>query len=102
MGEGLGVGMSASDDSDRAHPPAPSRKREGEASAALRNAAARLAAVSGTPRLDAELLMAHALGVRSEEHTSELQSLMRISYAVLCLKKKRKNNTNTTATKKKK
>src|SRR3546814_3152084 len=30
--------------------------------------------------------------VRSEEHTSELQSLMRISYAVFCLKKK--NNTN--------
>src|SRR3546814_7486407 len=29
------------------------------------------------------------VGVRSEEHTSELQSLMRISYAVLCLKKKR-------------
>src|SRR3546814_1013146 len=32
---------------------------------------------------------------RSEEHTSELQSLMRISYAVFCLKKK-KNNTHTT------
>src|SRR3546814_1484607 len=32
---------------------------------------------------------------RSEEHTSELQSLMRISYAVFCLKKKRKKNTNT-------
>src|SRR3546814_8117386 len=31
--------------------------------------------------------------VRSEEHTSELQSLMRISYAVFCLKKKT-NNTN--------
>src|SRR3546814_3551476 len=31
-------------------------------------------------------------GDRSEEHTSELQSLMRISYAVFCLKKK-KNNT---------
>src|SRR3546814_3141237 len=31
--------------------------------------------------------------IRSEEHTSELQSLMRISYAVFCLKKK-KNNTN--------
>src|SRR3546814_9222908 len=31
--------------------------------------------------------------VRSEEHTSELQSLLRISYAVFCLKKK-KNNTN--------
>src|SRR3546814_1659884 len=34
--------------------------------------------------------------VRSEEHTSELQSLMRISYAVFCLKKKKttKNQTN--------
>src|SRR3546814_4953723 len=31
-------------------------------------------------------------GVRSEEHTSELQSLMRISYAVFCLKKKIKPN----------
>src|SRR3546814_3479963 len=30
-----------------------------------------------------------AAAVRSEEHTSELQSLMRISYAVLCLKKKK-------------
>src|SRR3546814_9013907 len=29
---------------------------------------------------------------RSEEHTSELQSLMRISYAVFCLKKKRKQH----------
>src|SRR3546814_7835127 len=33
---------------------------------------------------------AHALQDRSEEHTSELQSLMRISYAVFCLKKKKK------------
>src|SRR3546814_1666173 len=32
---------------------------------------------------------------RSEEHTSELQSLMRISYAVFCLKKKKKNQTTT-------
>src|SRR3546814_9684121 len=31
---------------------------------------------------------------RSEEHTSELQSLMRISYAVFCLKKKTKQQTN--------
>src|SRR3546814_9901101 len=31
---------------------------------------------------------------RSEEHTSELQSLMRISYAVFCLKKKKKNTKN--------
>src|SRR3546814_3582963 len=33
-----------------------------------------------------------ALLLRSEEHTSELQSLMRISYAVFCLKKKKKNH----------
>src|SRR3546814_4933159 len=32
------------------------------------------------------------IGKRSEEHTSELQSLMRISYAVFCLKKKIKKN----------
>src|SRR3546814_5525448 len=32
---------------------------------------------------------------RSEEHTSELQSLMRISYAVFCLKKKKTTNNNT-------
>src|SRR3546814_2195734 len=36
------------------------------------------------------------LAARSEEHTSELQSLMRISYAVFCLKKKKKQQqTNT-------
>src|SRR3546814_2508619 len=33
-----------------------------------------------------------AQGQRSEEHTSELQSLMRISYAVFCLKKKNKQH----------
>src|SRR3546814_4019053 len=32
-----------------------------------------------------------AAGLRSEEHTSELQSLMRISYAVFCLKKKKRS-----------
>src|SRR3546814_10795961 len=43
----------------------------------------------------------HCIAARSEEHTSELQSLMRISYAVFCLKKKNKQhithyyNTNT-------
>src|SRR3546814_9858506 len=36
-----------------------------------------------------------AATVRSEEHTSELQSLMRISYAVFCLKKKQKQTQNT-------
>src|SRR3546814_6119804 len=41
-------------------------------------------------------IVAPALVSRSEEHTSELQSLMRISYAVFCLKKKKKyTNTNT-------
>src|SRR3546814_4472523 len=35
------------------------------------------------------LLRGAGLGDRSEEHTSELQSLMRISYAVFCLKKKK-------------
>src|SRR3546814_4459778 len=33
-----------------------------------------------------------SIRVRSEEHTSELQSLMRISYAVFCLKKKKSNH----------
>src|SRR3546814_5530912 len=36
----------------------------------------------------------HVEDQRSEEHTSELQSLMRISYAVFCLKKKKKTNNN--------
>src|SRR3546814_1818566 len=36
----------------------------------------------------------HECGGRSEEHTSELQSLMRISYAVFCLKKKKYNKTH--------
>src|SRR3546814_9029938 len=36
-----------------------------------------------------------AIRIRSEEHTSELQSLMRISYAVFCLKKKKNHKTNT-------
>src|SRR3546814_5852491 len=38
---------------------------------------------------------------RSEEHTSELQSLMRISYAVFCLKKKRKKDMKKTSIKQK-
>src|SRR3546814_8405004 len=40
------------------------------------------------PQLDDELRITIGTPVRSEEHTSELQSLMRISYAVFCLKKK--------------
>src|SRR3546814_2562780 len=43
----------------------------------------------------------YVLDYRSEEHTSELQSLMRISYAVFCLKKKKQHqykNTNKPST----
>src|SRR3546814_2615103 len=41
-------------------------------------------------------VQADARSIRSEEHTSELQSLMRISYAVFCLKKKTPHTTPTT------
>src|SRR3546814_10501930 len=52
-----------------------------------------------TPIASHNLMRAHGAAVRayrsrSEEHTSELQSLMRISYAVFCLKKKTKSHTN--------
>src|SRR3546814_7434138 len=46
----------------------------------------------GDPHLGA---VEHPVAARSEEHTSELQSLMRISYAVFCLKKKTNTTTNT-------
>src|SRR3546814_5335447 len=45
------------------------------------------------PRREEECPDRAAWDVRSEEHTSELQSLMRISYAVFCLKKKKNNIT---------
>src|SRR3546814_8160432 len=59
---------------------------------------------SMTPRLKSTFLAsgtvilrwAESAAVRSEEHTSELQSLMRSSYAVFCLKKKHKRVTQTT------
>src|SRR3546814_2323173 len=41
-------------------------------------------------RRDGTIVDWKVMGWRSEEHTSELQSLMRISYAVFCLKKKKK------------
>src|SRR3546814_6377738 len=46
-------------------------------------------AVAHGPRLFAQPTVHHRPEIRSEEHTSELQSLMRNSYAVFCLKKKR-------------
>src|SRR3546814_7085156 len=45
--------------------------------------------------LDPGLLHQQVRPERSEEHTSELQSLMRISYAVFCLKKKQPHSTHT-------
>src|SRR3546814_8145588 len=47
----------------------------------------RIDAAEGDAGRRAAGLAAHPVGKRSEEHTSELQSLMRISYAVFCLKK---------------
>src|SRR3546814_4413369 len=49
--------------------------------------------VEATPELDA-LFPVGTVMPRSEEHTSELQSLMRISYAVFCLKKKKTKKYN--------
>src|SRR3546814_4468391 len=42
-----------------------------------------------TPEVEDVSIFPMAMPMRSEEHTSELQSLMRISYAVFCLKKKK-------------
>src|SRR3546814_3387956 len=44
---------------------------------------------------DVQFIHISGYQTRSEEHTSELQSLMRISYAVFCLKKKKTNIPNT-------
>src|SRR3546814_10631327 len=64
------------------------RHRGGSASAPLGRAAA---SVSRVPRSVLGVRDRRCRGSRSEEHTSELQSLMRISYAVFCLNKKKIN-----------
>src|SRR3546814_6015714 len=51
-------------------------------------------AAPATPKADASTPPVWEAGARSEEHTSELQSLMRISYAVFCLTKKKKAQSN--------
>src|SRR3546814_5640168 len=63
-------------------------RRDGTADAELRNAHA------GSPSASIASCAARmsASACRSEEHTSELQSLMRSSYAVFCLKKKNNND----------
>src|SRR3546814_8878949 len=63
--------------------------------AALHDVACAQIGDAGTKdRLDADAGMRIEADLRSEEHTSELQSLMRISYAVFCLKKKKKKIMN--------
>src|SRR3546814_2452257 len=86
----------------RRRSPSPDLDRAGQGAAARSRARALAAPVrgrSGALRARGRLcdmgtadapLCRGGLRVRSEEHTSELQSLMRISYAVFCLKKKKK------------
>src|SRR3546814_7398286 len=71
--------------------------RESEGGAALEEAAAADLCDDGGGDCPRERVRCVELevsqhGFRSEEHTSELQSLMRISYAVFCLKKKKHRN----------
>src|SRR3546814_1379251 len=74
--------------------PALRKSREGSAAGCERRARGRdrsAAARRARRRRRRGCAPAAARHSRSEEHTSELQSLMRISYAVFCLKKKNKN-----------
>src|SRR3546814_3338119 len=64
--------------------PSPSTFCSNAASLTLSVSAGSQASATRPPQLSARLIFLS----RSEEHTSELQSLMRISYAVFCLKKK--------------
>src|SRR3546814_10580882 len=52
----------------------------------------KLTRVDNVASIESSFALKQVKYTRSEEHTSELQSLMRISYAVFCLKKKRKSN----------
>src|SRR3546814_16616888 len=70
--EGLGCAVT----SGRPARPGPSPRRRGPHAPTIRLPVSSHCRIAGASR------------VRSEEHTSELQSLMRISYAVFCLKKK--------------
>src|SRR3546814_5106231 len=84
-------------------PPLASPWREGSASASAAPAISRCVVCSWwlviarcpmgrSSHLEPQHLIVQDIGLRSEEHTSELQSLLRISYAVFCLKKKTHNN----------
>src|SRR3546814_1874628 len=86
-GRGLGGAASPADD-DPHHREHLQRECDGEGGAVDLDRV--LAGFRGRPQADDD---------RSEEHTSELQSLMRISYAVFCLKKKKKPPSSTKHTK---
>src|SRR3546814_7192730 len=70
------------------------RRRDHERAAAM---IVRLSDLTIPPFADRSKRRGIDAAARSEEHTSELQSLMRISYAVFCLKKKKKQVTNITS-----
>src|SRR3546814_4216297 len=76
-------------------PPNFLRKSVPPTSASRRSAVLRGPDSRSATRLRARVLDQEDRSERSEEHTSELQSLMRISYAVFCLKKKKKQKKGT-------
>src|SRR3546814_8389745 len=61
----------------------------------VRRLGSALAAADAAKAAFCEVGLSQAIGSRSAEHTSELQSLMRISYAVFCLKQKNKTELRT-------
>src|SRR3546814_6555572 len=79
--------------SSRLRRPSPSRPRPSPSPRERRSPRSLLRIMAEGPVSGSSTLM-----VRSEEHTSELQSLMRISYAVFCLKKKKKQSKLSTFT----
>src|SRR3546814_10268978 len=84
------VASAISSSSLDAHSPSPSKQKYSRPTQAIAGSGT----ISGDQQddqIDLGMVVGDRLGdiLRSEEHTSELQSLMRISYAVFCLKKKK-------------
>src|SRR3546814_7653112 len=81
--------MQAAEESlDGGHRPGPVIEQEGSAAAVEGHAIDVHGHLAGKAAANLHVCLGVS-GMRSEEHTSELQSLMRISYAVFCLKKKK-------------
>src|SRR3546814_2463226 len=87
LGPAIGIGMQTVVHMDRAQAASPRRRQCGERM--QQNARIQATAEADHDRLRRQ-------GLRSEEHTSELQPLMRISYAVFCLQKKKKTSAQQT------